>query len=174
VPTGARRSSGVPADEAPEWYRRALTLRRIPIIAAIVVVVIILRAGHSSPPPPLKTSCTTPAFALSTYSTASHKTLRWAVTGPAGTRFALAIGVDHFTSGADGRLTPVPDPGLDPEQMRSTPPTTVDDDCKADGTFGVVLPAGRYAVRLFTITVSHTSPARMHKVAERRLTVTSD
>ena len=173
MPTGAQPRRGVADDDAPEWYRRALTLRRIPIIAAIVVVVIILRAGHSSPPPPLKTSCTTPAFALSTYSTASHKTVRWAVTGPAGTRFALAIGVDRFTSGTDGRLVPVPDPGLDPEQMRSTPPTTIDGDCKTDGTFGVVLPPGRYAVRLFSITVSHTSPARMHQVAERRLTVTS-
>ena len=78
MPTGTQRSSGVPAGETPEWYRRALKLRRIPIVLVIIVTVLILRAGHGSPPPPLTTSCTTPAFALSTYSTDSPKTIRWA------------------------------------------------------------------------------------------------
>jgi hypothetical protein len=136
-------------------------------------VAVILHAGQKSPPPKLATNCTTPAFALSTYTTASHKTIRWSVTGPARARFALAIGVARFTTGSDGRLVPVPDPGLDTTQMRSTPPTEIGDDCKADGTFGVVLPAGTYSVRLFTITVSDTTPAHMQQVAEKQLTITS-
>ena len=136
------------------------------------MVAVILHAGQSSPPPALATSCTTPAFALSTYSTDSHKTIRWAVTGPRGSRFALAIGVARFTTGSDGRLSPVPDPGLDATEMRSTPPTTVGGDCKADGTFGVVLPPGTYAVRLFRISVTDSTPAHLDQVAEKQLTIT--
>ena len=145
-------------------------MRRIPLIAAVIITVIIIRAGQGSPPPDLKTSCTTPAFALSTYSTTSHKTVRWAATGPAGTHFALAIGVARFTPAPDGHLAPVPDPGVAARGTRTSAPQEMGDDCKADGTFGIVLSPGTYTVRLFTITGAGTTP-KVVSVAERQLTI---
>ena len=171
MPPGVRQPP-TPDSERPEWYRRALTLRRVPIILVVVVAGVLLFTGHGPPPPALETSCTTPAFALSTYNTPAHKTVGWSVTGPAGSRFALAIGVARFTTGTDGRLSPVPDPGVAVRSMRSTPPTTIDRDCKAHGDFGVALPAGTYSVRLFIINVSDTKPTRMEQVAEKKLVVT--
>jgi hypothetical protein len=171
---GGRLPPAAPDDPdagAPEWYRRSRSLRRVPLVAAVVITIIIIRAGQGSPPPELTTSCTTPAFALSTYSIDGHDTVRWAATGPADTRFALAIGVDRFTEAADGHLAPVPDAGVAPGGTRTTAPEELDDDCKADGTFGVVLPAGTYAVRLFTIEGDNA--ADVQPVVEHTLTVTA-
>jgi hypothetical protein len=170
---GSRLPPAAPDDPdagAPEWYRRSRSLRRVPLVAAVVITVIIIRAGQGSSPPELATSCTTPAFALSTYSIDGHQTVRWAATGPAGTRFALTIGVADFTTAPDGHLAPVPDPGVATGQTRTSAPQEMDDDCKADGTFGVVLPAGTYAVRLFTIEGDNASDVR--PVVEHSLTVT--
>jgi hypothetical protein len=156
--------------EAPEWYRNTATLRKIPLIAAIVVAAGLLLTGKGSPPPALTTSCTTPAFALSTYSTESHKTVAWSVTGPAGSRVALTIGVARFTQGTSGLLSPVPDPGVGVHEMRSTPPTTIGDDCTAHGDFGVALPSQTYTVRLFTIT-GRPGAATAEAVAQKSLRV---
>jgi hypothetical protein len=154
---------------APDWFRRSRTLRRVPLVAAVVITIIVIRAGQGSSPPELETSCTTPAFALSTYAIDSNQTVRWAATGPAGSRFALAIGVAGFTKAADGHLAPVPDEGVAPRGTRTTAPAEMDDDCTADGTFGVVLPAGRYTVRMFTI--KGDNPDDVQPVAQHQLTV---
>jgi hypothetical protein len=165
----------VPGDtdpDRPEWWQRALRLRRVPVVAAIILGVIVIKAmSGASGPPPLKTSCTTPAFALSTYSIMSHRTVQWSATGRPGQAFALAIGVDHFTPAPDGHLAPVPDRGVGPRETRTTPPQHMGKDCTAHGVFGVVLPVGSYNVRLFTIDGTGTG-ATVTAVADKILKVT--
>jgi hypothetical protein len=163
-----------PADPdagAPEWWRQARNLRRIPIILAILLAIVVFKAFSGSKPPPLTKSCTTPAFALSTTSVSSHKTVQWSATGPQDFRFTLGIGIARFDPAGGGRLTPVPDPGVGTHDIRATRPDQMGDDCTAHGSFGVALPEGTYAVRLFRIDGTG-SDLTVTSVAEKKLTVT--
>ncbi|MDQ1704976.1 MAG: hypothetical protein QOF18_1342, partial [Frankiaceae bacterium] len=83
---------GDPEADAPEWWRGTRSLRRVPIIAFVIITIIFIRATAGSSPPPLTKSCTTPAFALSTYDSPVHKTVQWSATGPPGMHFELTIG----------------------------------------------------------------------------------
>jgi hypothetical protein len=159
--------------DRPEWWQRALRLRRVPIVAAIILGVIVVKAmSGATGPPPLTTSCTTPAFALSTYTITGHRTVEWSATGPGGQAFAIGIGVDHYTPAPDGHLAPVPDPGVGPRDTRTTAPQHMGKDCTAHGLFGVVMPVGTYNVRLFTIEGNGTD-ATVTAVATKTLKVTA-
>jgi hypothetical protein len=162
-----------PDADAPEWYRKSAALRRVPIVAAIVLGVVIVQATtNGSSPPALRTSCTTPAFALSTYSAQQHKAVRWAMTGKPGVVYQLAVGVDRFDAAPNGRLTPVPPSrAVDGHAQLASPQVKMDADCKADGTFGVLIEPGRYTAALFAFTGTRASPTST-RVATRTFTVT--
>jgi hypothetical protein len=147
----------------------------VPIIAVIVLVIILLRAGQQgSSPPPLRTSCTTPAFALSSYDVSGHTTVRWAVTGPARSSFVLAIGARALRPGPGGRgVDPVPDRGVTASEVRTTGLQRLGAGCTANGTFGVALPPGHYAVRLFRVAGAGTPGTTSAVAAGKTLTVTS-
>ena len=157
--------------EPPEWWRRALRLRRIPLVTAIVLGVIILKSTTAPKPPSITTSCTKPAFVLSTYSTSAHHTVQWAATGPSTMTFAIAIGVNHFVPSGNGHLAPVPDAGVGAHVMRSTVPESFGSDCKATGSFGLGIPTGHYAVRMFSFT-GDSSGRTATQVSSKPLTVT--
>jgi hypothetical protein len=153
MPTRPTRPNrlGDPDADAPEWWRRSANLRKVPIIGVVVLVILILRAGAGSSPPSIRTSCTTPAFVLSTTHTQVRHALAWTVTGPPGMRYLLTVGASGFvTSG--GRLHATPDPGLSKDQMQAASQRmTMDGDCKQSGHFAVFIGAGTYQVRLFRL-----------------------
>lgn len=141
------------------------------LLAAIALVIVVagVRGGLSSHPPALRKSCTTPAFALSGGSVKVRHLVRWSVTGPPGTRFALAVGVASFTLAPSGKLLPVAD-GPHPTQV-VTPVDVLGRGCTGNGAFGVSVPAGRYAVRMFVVT-GHGATAAARPVATKTLVVT--
>src|SRR3954452_951665 len=135
--------------DAPEWWRRTSSFRRVPIIAAIILVALIIKAGHGGAPPSIAKSCTTPAFVLSEDKAEQHHALGWSVTGPPGLRYLLTVGASGFVS-SEGQLTATPDPGLTVRQTQAASRhMTMDGDCLQDGHVGVCDRAGRYNVRLF-------------------------
>jgi hypothetical protein len=147
-------------------------MRRLPIIAVFIVLVIVIKVMSGGPaPPPLKTSCTTPAFALSTYQAQRNHVVQWAATGPPSMTFTITIGVADYTRAASGRLTPVPEPAVGVHEMRSTLPQQFGSDCKAHGAFGLSVDPGRYPVRMFSFTgaTPHTTAAQV--AAEKTVTV---
>jgi hypothetical protein len=149
---------GDPDADAPEWWRRSANLRKVPIIALIILVVIIFRAGLSGSPPSIRTSCTTPAFVLSTTHTQVRHPLAWTVTGPPGMLYQLTIGIGGFvTSG--GKLHATPDSGLTLDQTQyGSPVTTMAGECKQSGHLAVVIKAGTYQVRLFRLHGPRSAP----------------
>jgi hypothetical protein len=160
-----------PDADAPEWWRRSSSLRRVPIIAAIVLGVILIRAGQGTPPPALRKSCTTPAFALSVQSSPSHQALQWTATGPPGMHYQLGIGVSGFVS-TQGKLIAEPDPGLTRAQTQAaSPQLTMGASCTNSSHFGLVVPPGTYTVRLFRLSGTRALPSAA-VVAEQTLTVT--
>jgi hypothetical protein len=163
---------GDPEADAPEWWRGTRSLRRVPIIAFVIITIIFIRATAGSSPPPLTKSCTTPAFALSTYDSPVHKTVQWSATGPPGMHFELTIGVSHFDVAPDGTLVTVPDPGLVTKDVQAaSAKLTMGNSCKAHNTFGIVVPARTYSVRMFTLTGTPSNPTAT-VVAEKTLKVT--
>lgn len=160
-----------PDADAPDWWRRAGNLRRIPIIAVVLITVIIVVASQGGAPPKLHTSCTTPAFALSTYRTPNHHAVQWSVTGPAGMHYRMTVGVSGFVS-TNGTLVATPDRGLTQKQTQAaSPEMTMGNDCLDTGAFGVVVPTGTYRVRLFRLTGTRQVPMAA-EVAARTLVVT--
>lgn len=152
----------------PEWWRRSAALRRVPLVAAVVIGFIILRAFSGSSPPALRTSCTTPAFALSTYSTTAHHAIQWSATGPRQDRFALTVGAAGLRSDG-GRLTPVPESGLRAAQVLVAGPESFGGGCTAHGSFGVTLPVRSYSVRMFLVPAT----GQPRQVATKTLKVTA-
>jgi hypothetical protein len=159
-------------DDRPEWWRRALKLRRVPIVTAIVLGIIVLKATTAPQPPSITTSCTKPGYVLSTYSTSAHHTVQWSATGPASMTFAITIGVNHFVPSAGGKLSPVADPGVGAHVMRSTFPQAFGSDCKATGVFGLGIPAGHYRVRMYSVTGDAAGRTATQVAATKTLTVT--
>ena len=158
---------------APEWYRRSRLLRRAPIIAVIVIVVIILHASSGTPPPKLTKSCTTPAYALSTYNTPAHRVVQWTLTGKPDTTYEITIGVAGFNVAGDGSLQPQPDPGSTIARSQSaTTRITLNGSCVAHGRFGVIVSPGAYSLRMFSITGPKTAPVVTEVTTERTFTVT--
>jgi hypothetical protein len=140
----------------------------------ILVAAILIRNGLNSQAPPLTKSCATPAIALSTTSAKQGSTVRWSATGPAHTRFLIAIGVARLVPGTNpGQLHPVPDPGGSAATTElAVPASELSAGCTAHGSFIPELPAGHYNVRMFTITGSGAAVAGT-AVATKPLTVTS-
>ena len=171
MPTRPRRPEVSDAD-APEWWRRSANLRRIPLIGIVVLIVIILRAGQGESPPSLRTSCSTPAFVLSTKHTAVRTALQWSTTGPPGTRYLLTVGVLGFAS-AGGHRLPIPDAGLRQNQIQAaSQEMTMDGDCKQSGHFAIFIGPGTYQVRMFRLGGTKQLPTAT-EVDVTTLTVTA-
>lgn len=139
---------------------------------AALIIAFAVRSVADSHGPPLATSCTTPAFALSTSSSDQGTVVRWTATGPKSSRFVLTIGVASFAAGAKpGQLVPVPDPGVtrdntEPAATEHTMPSS----CKANGAFTVEVAPATYTVRMFRIAGSG-SDITATAVASKPLTV---
>jgi hypothetical protein len=143
-------------------------------IAAIIIAIAIRSALNSSGAPALTTSCTTPAFALSTTHTHQGATIHWAATGPAKTKFLMTIGVGALKPGAQpGQLSPVPDPGVNIHDTELVVLAhQLPSGCKTTGLFSVDVPAGTYNVRMFTLGGTGAAVAGTI-VATKQMQVTS-
>jgi hypothetical protein len=165
VPNPLRDNVDLPRRSSWRWSLAAAT---------ILVAAIILRSTIGSHPPSLKTNCKVPGFALSSSSVRSGGSLAWVATGPPGTRFVIAIGVERLAAGASaGQLRPVPDPGVI-RQNYEVPvlPRPLPSGCRDHGALGVGIGAGVYNVRMFTLSRSGAGVAAT-AVASKRLTVKS-
>jgi hypothetical protein len=153
------QSSGDP-NALPEDLRvktdrpRRSSWRATLIAVAIVVVALIVRVGLNSRAPSLTTSCTTPAFSLSSTSPVRGDTVRWAATGPAKTHFLITLGITRLEHVPQlGHLHAVPEPGHNAATTQQVvPTTTLPSDCKANGAFSVAVPSGTYTVTMFRLT----------------------
>jgi hypothetical protein len=155
TPPARRRRPSDPDQDPDDWWRRSDTLRRIPWLIGLVVVAVViatLTRGQSSVR--ITKSCTSAAFALATYSPSTHAPLRWAVTGPPGTRVLLTIGVSGFAD-SGGRLQAEPEAGRTLAQTQASgEPLVLPGSCLVQHTMGLVVPPGRYAATLFRFTGS--------------------
>jgi hypothetical protein len=153
------QSSGDP-EALPEDLRvktdrpRRSSWRATLIAVVIVVVALIVRTGLNSRAPSLTTSCSTPAFSLSSTSPNRGDTVRWAATGPADANFLITLGVarlEHVTQ--PGHLHAVPEPGHNAATtQQAVRTTTLPSNCKANGSFAVGVPSGTYTVTMFRLT----------------------
>ncbi len=140
-----------PDADAPEWWRRSGSLRRIPLIGVVLLVILIFRAGQGESPPSIRTSCSTPSFVLSTQTTPAHHTLQWSTTGPPGMTYLLTVGVLGFAA-TDGHRVAIPDPGLTKNRIQAASQRmTMDGDCKQSGHFAIFIKPGTYQVRMFRL-----------------------
>jgi hypothetical protein len=165
----------VPPDlKASTDRRRRSSWRATAIAVLIVVVAIIVRVHLNNRAPSLATSCTTPAFALSTTSAHRGSTVRWSATGPANAHFVITMGIerlDHLQQ--PGHLHGVPEAGHTAATTEQAVPTTVlSADCKAHGAFLVGVPPGSYTVRMFRIAGTGSAVTGT-SVAAKTVTVTS-
>ena len=157
---------------APEWWRNARRLRRIPIVLAFLLAIIVIKGMGDAKPPPLTTSCATPAIALSTATQKQHHTVRWSVTGPAKSVFELTLGVSRVDVDPGGQFVFVPEEGGSQKtEQRAGHQQTMPKSCKTSGAFGVLVPPGHYTVRMFQLSGPVTSPT-VSEVASAPLTVT--
>jgi len=141
---------------------------------AAIVVAIIIRNGLDSRAPSLTTSCTTPAFALSSSNPHRGSIVRWSATGPANSHFLIAIGVARLEPDATvGQLHAVPDPGHTAVTTEEAVlATTLSAKCTGNGAFTVSVPAGRYNVRMFSLEGAGASVSGT-VVATKQLVVSS-
>jgi len=171
MPARPRRPDDPDAD-APEWWRRSGNLRRIPLIGIVVLVILIFRAGQGDAPPSIRTSCSTPAFVLSTTSTPAHHTLQWSTTGPPGMTYLLTVGVLGFAA-TGGHRVPIPDVGLSKNEIQAASQRqTMDGDCKQSGHFAIFIKPGVYQVRMFRLGGTKQLPTAT-EVDVKKLTVTA-
>lgn len=146
---------------------RLLRRPKLSWLAIGLVVLVGFAIVRRASPVALKTSCTTPAFALSTHSVHQRDPLRYALTGPADGTYVLAVDIATFTRTPAGRLVPVPDPGVPLDQVQAPAQTSGLPNCKGNSYFGVLVPPGQHVVRLFRI-----EPAAVVVVDSQQLTVT--
>jgi len=153
------KSSGDP-EALPEALRvktdrpKRSSWRATLIAVAIVLVALIVRVGLNNRAPSLSTSCTTPAFALSSTSPHRGDTVRWAATGPARAHFVITLGITRLMPGTQpGHLHAVPEPGHSAATtQQAVPATALSSGCKANGSFTVGVPSGTYTVTMFRLT----------------------
>jgi hypothetical protein len=154
--------------------RRRSSWRATAIAILIVVVAIVVRVHLNNRAPSLATSCTTPAFALSTSSPHQGSTVRWSATGPANSHFVITMGIARLDRGKQpGQLHGVPETGhtaaTTEQAVRATALST---DCKAHGAFLVGVAPGTYTVRMFRITGTGSAVTGT-PVAAKTVTVSS-
>jgi hypothetical protein len=173
------RSVGVPGD-LPNPYKLSADLPRRSVWRwtagglGVLVVAALIRGGLDSRAPSLTTSCATPAFALSSSDPHTESVVRWAATGPSATRFIITIGIARLVPGTKpGQVHAVPEPGGSAATTEvAVLATSFPSSCKANGAFRVGVPAGRYPVRMFTLTGT-ASDVTATDVATKELTVSS-
>lgn len=173
------RTVGVPSD-LPNPYKlsadlpKRSTWRWMAAGLGIVIIAALIRSGLDSRAPSLTTSCTTPAFALSTTAPHTDSVVRWAVTGPSTTRFLITIGVARLVPGtAAGQVHAVPEPGRAASSTEvAVLATTLSKSCKTNGAFRIGVPAGQYPVRMFTLRAT-ASGVKATDVATKEMTVSS-
>jgi hypothetical protein len=158
--------------DRPEWWQRAMRMRRIPFVVAAVIALLVMRSFATSKPPPLETSCTTPNFALSTYDVQGHQQLTWSATGPPGTRFTIVVGTTLGRLTQSRLIQPIPGAGVDPNYIRPTAPRVLGQTCTMDGTLGVILPAGKYRAGLFVIEDDASPGSTVTATTSKAVTVT--
>lgn len=126
------------------WERHGARLRRVPIIAGIILAAILLRslATTAPTPPALATSCTTPAFALSSYDVEQRTSVQWSMTGPAGAGFVLVV----VPRGETPAIPQTATPGRDRQFAAAS--TQMSSRCTAHGSFRPVVDPGRYTVAM--------------------------
>jgi hypothetical protein len=145
--------------DAPEWWQRSASFRRIPVIAMIILVVILIRFTQSHGPPSIRTSCTKPSFVLSTTHTVQRKVVQWSATGPPGMRYQLTLGASGFVR-IGGQLRATPDYGLTKDQMQAaSQEMTMDGDCKQSGRFAPFRGTGTFNVRMFRFGGTEALPS---------------
>jgi hypothetical protein len=163
---------GDPDADAPEWWRRAARLRRVPLIAAAVLVILMIRAMNAPPPPTLEADCNAADFAMSEYTINGQHRMGWTATGPAGTRFTLVIGAEEVRTTSSGLLQPVLKPGVDADTVHVTPPLEVGDDCLVDGSFRISLAPGKYQAGMFVVEPGAANGSLLDATTSKALTLT--
>jgi hypothetical protein len=168
-------SPGTPDDLRTSTDRRRRSSWGATGIAVLIVVVaVIVRVHLNNRAPSLTTSCTTPAFALSSTSPHQGSTERWSATGPAGTHFVITMGIDRLVpEKLSNQLHAVPEAGHTAAMTQQAVHTTaLSSACKASGAFLVGVPAGTYTVRMFRIEGTGTNVSGT-AVASKTVTVSS-
>lgn len=169
-----RRDDPGPFDEAPPGLlggrRRRVDQDRRTLIVRYALgglfLMLILAIFNSSmnEPPELAGSCTDPTFALNTATPRQGQTLSYAVTGPPGARFALAIDTAALVRQPDGSLQSVAAAGFEDEVRVVGKAITLGDSCRADGAFGVPVDPGRHAVTMFRLTDTGSEQVRTENI----------
>jgi hypothetical protein len=154
--------------------RRRSSWRATAIAVLIVVVAIVVRVHLNNRAPSLATSCTRPAFALSTSSAHQGSTVRWSATGPANAHFVITMGIARLVEGQrPGQLHGVPETGhTAATTQQAVHATALSGDCKAHGAFLVGVAPGSYTVRMFRL-VDAGGAVTGTPVASKTVTVTS-
>ena len=119
---------------------RALVLTFVIITAVVLVTPFLLRTPV---PPRLVTSCTTPGLALSSSVVKSRAVVRYSVTGPSESEYAVAVDATRLDPPSAGSPFPVAVGG----QLLATAPRLRS--CKGADRFRVALPPGEHRVVLF-------------------------
>lgn len=167
-------SADGPADlQTPTGRRRRSSWRATAIAVLIVVAAIIIRVHLNNRAPSLTTSCTTPAFALSSTSLRQGSTVRWSATGPANAHFIITMGIARLVSRTQpGQLHGKAEAGHTAATTQQAVHTTaLSSGCKANGAFLVGVPAGTYTVRMFRLEGTGTNVSGT-AVASKTVTVT--
>lgn len=133
--------------------------------ALAVALAIGLARGGGTSAPSLRADCAHPAFVLSTYDVKarSDTLVHWSATGPSTSRFFLAIGASRIDV-TPRRVTAVPEPGQHSQVASKL--ENFGKSCLRHGEFGVLVPAGSYAVGLYQL-----DPTQATELAHASFTV---
>jgi hypothetical protein len=143
IPTAATSNEGGLArrDRAPvPRPHRALVLTFVVITAVVLITPFLLRAPV---PPRLSTSCTTPGLALSSPVVKTQAVVRYSVTGPAESTYAVAVDATRLDPPPVGSAFPVAVGG---RLLATTPRLRA---CKGADRFRAALTPGEHRVVLF-------------------------
>ena len=141
------------------------------ILVGVLAVGITLQLFRGEGDIELTTSCTTPAFALSTEESAKGRPVRWAITGPRSGVYVLAIDTADFARNANGTYSPLPAAGVPKEEIQAaSAPVRLGEKCRESGTFSIVsVPPGKHTITLFRL-----SPDQAERLTSRPFTVLDD
>jgi hypothetical protein len=143
-----------PPEERKRWQRPGRLGWQVVVVAlGVVVLLAVGRAVTARNATGLKASCSRLQLAVAEKTVRSRgpELLHWAVTGPKGIRFMVAI------QPPDGLL-----------HAQISPTQTMPGGCIARGQFGVLVPPGRYEVVFMRL-----DGEAAERIAQRPLTVTS-